>query len=271
MPGAPELPKALKELAYRNAVEVRSGQDFRDHVVRLIRGIKGVARRGRSWAGGKLIIAACVIAVLLALLGMWAVTASGLLLRHNPRSSDPNNSATVPSPVKVPIKVGILFPQQGPMMDGSNAVHDAAQLAIEELNEQGGLLGRPIERIEGDGKSDYREFAALAERFVTQEHVAALFGCRASTNRKAVKPIVEKYDSLLFYPMPFEGLEDSPNIVYLGAAPNQQMMPAIDFMVDKQGKRRLFLVGSDYVFPHAANAILRDYTEATPFFPVHST
>jgi urea transport system substrate-binding protein len=181
----------------------------------------------------------------------------GLLLGRNLRPGPAENAVLAPS--KDPIKVGVLFSLRGPMKDGGSAAHDAAQLAIEELNEQGGVLGRPIERIEGDGKSESNRFAELAEEFITQKHVAALFGCRASFSRKAVLPIVEKHNILLFYPMQFEGLEESPNIIYLGAAPNQQMMTAIDFMVEKQDKRRLFLVGSDYVFPHAANAILRDH------------
>ncbi len=181
----------------------------------------------------------------------------GLLLGHHLRPVPAENPVLAPG--REPIKVGVLFSLRGTMQNGGSAAHDAAQLAIEELNEQGGLLGRPIEGLVGDGKSDYREFADLAKQFITQDHVAALFGCRASTNRKAVKPIVEKYDALLFYPMQFEGLEDSPNIIYLGAAPNQQMMPAIKYMLEKQGKRRLFLVGSDYVFPRAANAILREH------------
>ncbi|HTU21687.1 MAG TPA: transporter substrate-binding protein [Gemmataceae bacterium] len=159
---------------------------------------------------------------------------------------------------KEPIRVGVLFSQRGPMANGGGPAFDAAQLAIDELNQQGGLLGRPVEAIMGDGESNYRKFAALAEKLITQDHVCVLFGTRASFNRKAVRPIVEKHDHLLIYPMQFEGLEDSPNIVYLGAAPNQQMIPAVDYFLEK-GKRRLFLVGSDYVFPHAANAILGDY------------
>jgi urea transport system substrate-binding protein len=185
------------------------------------------------------------------------VLLGGLVLVLNHRPGPVENP--VPAPSQDPIKVGLLFSWTGPMKDGGSAAQDAAQLAIEELNEQGGLLGRPVEAVAEDGESDYRKFEKLARRFISEDHVAALFGCRASSNRKAVLPIIEAHDILLFYPMQFEGLEDSPNVVYLGAAPNQQMMPAIDFMLAKQGKRRLFLVGSDYVFPHAANAILRDY------------
>jgi urea transport system substrate-binding protein len=180
----------------------------------------------------------------------------GLLFWRGFRPAGERNA--VPAASKEPIRIGFLFSHRGPMAEGGRPSHDAAQLAIEELNQQGGLLGRPIEALMGDGKSDSSTFAELAEKFITEEHVCSLFGTRASFNRKAVRPIVEKYDNLLIYPMQFEGLEDSPNIIYLGTAPNQQMIPAIDYFLGK-GKHRLFLVGSDYVFPRAANAILRDY------------
>lgn len=191
------------------------------------------------------------------LLGLLLVGA--LLLWRSTRPGE----AQVPTVAlsKEPIKVGILFSMRGPMASGGSAAHDAAQLAIDELNEQGGLLGRPIVALHGDGQSDYRRFAAEAEKLLTEDYVCALFGTRASTNRKAVGPIVEKHDNVLFYPMQFEGLEDSPNIIYLGAAPNQQILPAIKYMLGRQGKRRLFLVGSDYVFPRSANAILRDHVQ----------
>ncbi|HEY7313977.1 MAG TPA: transporter substrate-binding protein [Gemmataceae bacterium] len=166
----------------------------------------------------------------------------------------------VPALSQEPIRVGVLFSLRGPMANGGGAAHDAAQLAIDELNQQGGVLGRPVEGVVGDGESDYRKFAALAEKLITKDHVCALFGTRASSARKAVRPIVEKYDNLLFYPMQFEGLEDSPNIIYLGVAPNQQMLPALDYLMsEERGKRRIFLIGSDYVFPRTANAILRDH------------
>jgi urea transport system substrate-binding protein len=182
-----------------------------------------------------------------------------LLLGNKLRRDKGENAAPVMSPVtnKESINVGILFSLRGPMASGGSAAHDAAQLAIDELNQQGGSLGHPIEAIHCDGESDYRVFAEQAEKLITKDHVRALFGTRASSHRKAILPIVEKYDNVLFYPMQLEGLEDSPNVIYLGAAPNQQILPAIDYMLGKQGKHRLFLVGSDSVFPRAANEILR--------------
>lgn len=182
---------------------------------------------------------------------------SGLLLWQSFRPAEGENA--LPTPEKEPIKVGILFSLRGPMSSGGSAAHDAAELAIDELNRRGGLLGRTILAVDGDGESDYRKFAELSEKFIADDRVVAIFGCRASSNRKAVLPIVEKHGSLLIYPMQFEGLEESPNIVYLGVSPNQQILPALDYMLGIQGKRRLFLVGSDYVFPRAANEILRDH------------
>jgi urea transport system substrate-binding protein len=191
--------------------------------------------------------------------------AGALLLWHGFRPAEAEDSDAQPSPVAgpsgEPIKVGILFSLRGSMVSGGTAAHDAAQLAVDEINDKGGLLGRPIVPIPMDGESDYHRFAAAAEKLIVEHRVSAIFGTRTSSNRKAVREVVEKHNNLLFYPMQFEGLEDSPNIVYLGVAPNQQIVPAIDHMLGAKGKRRLYLVGSDYVFPHAANVILRDYVE----------
>jgi urea transport system substrate-binding protein len=206
------------------------------------------------------------------MLGLLLLGGGLLLWRSRPTAGTDNGAAKAdaePSkaenmPVasdKEPIKVGILFSLRGPMGSGGKAARDAALLAIEELNKQGGLLGRKVVPVIGNGESNYLKFAAEAERLITKDHVSAIFGTRASVNRKAVKKVVEAHQNLLFYPMQFEGLEQSPNIIYLGAASNQQILPAVDFMHDKLGKRRFFLVGSDYIFPRAANAIIRDYVE----------
>jgi urea transport system substrate-binding protein len=181
---------------------------------------------------------------------------------HQLPSVDAENAAAGSS--EEALKVGVLFSMRGPMASGGSAAHDAAQLAIDELNKQGGLLGRRVVAVHEDGASNHDTFKKAAEKLIQEDRVCVIFGARASANRKAVKEVVEKHDHLLFYPMQFEGLEDSPNIIYLGAVPNQQMFPALDYMLEKQGKHRLFLVGSDYVFPRAANAILRDYVKDRP-------
>ncbi len=158
---------------------------------------------------------------------------------------------------KPTIKVGILHSLSGTMAISEKAVANAALMAIEEINQKGGLLGRKIEPIIVDGKSDWAHFAQEAERLITQEKVSVVFGCWTSASRKTVKPIFEKHKHLLFYPVQYEGLEQSPNIVYTGAAPNQQIIPATKWAFDNIGKR-FFIVGSDYVFPRTASAIMQD-------------
>ncbi|MDB5334469.1 MAG: serine/threonine protein kinase [Planctomycetaceae bacterium] len=158
-----------------------------------------------------------------------------------------------------PIKVGVLHSLSGTMAASSSVVVDATLLAIDEINQSGGLLGRPVKAVVADGRSDYVLFAKEAKRLITEEKVSAVFGCWTSAGRKAVKPVFEELDNLLIYPLQYEGLEESPNIIYMGAAPNQQILPALDWAMSVLNKKRFFLVGSDYVFPRAANAIIKDY------------
>jgi urea transport system substrate-binding protein len=147
------------------------------------------------------------------------------------------------------------------MAISETSVAEATAMAIEEINQQGGLLGRNIEAIVVDGRSDWPTFAREAERLITEEKVSVIFGCWTSGCRKTVKPVLEKYNHLLFYPLQYEGLEQSPNIVYTGAAANQQLIPAVKWCFDHLG-RKFFLVGSDYVFPRTANAIIKDQIAA---------
>jgi urea transport system substrate-binding protein len=158
---------------------------------------------------------------------------------------------------RAPIRVGVLHSLSGTMAISEQSVADATLLAIEEINAGGGLLGRKVEPVVADGQSDWSTFASEAERLITEEKVSAVFGCWTSASRKNVKPIFEKYEHLLFYPVQYEGLEQSPNIVYTGAAPNQQIIPAVKWCFDNLGQK-FFLVGSDYVFPRTANAIIKD-------------
>ncbi len=156
-----------------------------------------------------------------------------------------------------PIKVGVLHSLTGTMAISEKPVVDATLLAIEEINKKGGVLGKKIEPIVVDGKSDWDTFAREAERLINEEKVVTIFGCWTSACRKTVKPVFEKYNHLLVYPIQYEGLEQSPNIFYTGAAPNQQIIPAVKWAFDNLGKR-FFLVGSDYVFPRTANEIIKD-------------
>ncbi|MCS5712407.1 urea ABC transporter substrate-binding protein [Candidatus Berkiella aquae] len=162
---------------------------------------------------------------------------------------------------KPPIRVGILHSLTGTMAFSAASVADATLMAIDEINESGGILGRKIKPIIADGRSDPNHFIEMAEKLITKDKVCVVFGCWSSANRKAIKPVFEKYNHLLIYPIQYEGLEDSPNIIYTGATPNQQIIPAIKWSFDHIGKR-FFLVGSDYVFSRAANEIIKDQIKA---------
>ncbi|OLR58054.1 urea ABC transporter substrate-binding protein [Anaerostipes sp. 992a] len=153
------------------------------------------------------------------------------------------------------VKVGLLHSLTGSMAISEEAVRDAEVLAIEEINESGGVLGKQIEYVEEDGASEPSTFATKAEKLIDSEGVATVFGCWTSSSRKAVKSIFEDYNNLLWYPVQYEGMESSENIVYTGAAPNQQIVPAVEYLKD-QGYKKVFLLGSDYVFPRTANMII---------------
>ncbi|MGN1458192.1 MAG: urea ABC transporter substrate-binding protein [Acutalibacteraceae bacterium] len=153
------------------------------------------------------------------------------------------------------VKVGLLHSLTGSMAISEKAVSDAEKLAISEINASGGVLGKQIEYQEEDGASDPSTFATKAEKLIDQDGVTTVFGCWTSSSRKAVKPVFEDYNALLFYPVQYEGMESSSNIVYTGAAPNQQIVPAIDYLIEK-GYKKFFLLGSDYVFPRTANEII---------------
>jgi urea transport system substrate-binding protein len=147
------------------------------------------------------------------------------------------------------------------MSISEEAVHDAELLAIREINEDGGVLGREIEPVVEDGASDWPTFAEKAEKLLTVDDVSAVFGGWTSASRKAMLPVFEGNNGLLFYPVQYEGLEASPNIFYTGATTNQQIVPALDYLRE-QGMTRVYLVGSDYVFPRTANRIIKAYAEA---------
>ncbi len=159
------------------------------------------------------------------------------------------------------IKVGLLNSLSGTMAISEVTVHDSLMLAIDEINGSGGVLGKKIEPITEDGASDWPTFAEKAEKLISQNHVGAVFGCWTSASRKAVKPVFEKDKALLFYPVQYEGLEQSPYIFYTGATTNQQIVPGLDYL-KAQGKTKLYLVGSDYVFPRTANKIIKAYAAA---------
>ncbi len=163
-----------------------------------------------------------------------------------------------PKSPEPPIVVGVLHSLTGTMAYSESPVVDATLMAIEEINQRRGLLGRRVEAAVVDGRSSGPEFARKAEWLLTQRRVSTIFGCWMSAHRRWVVPLVESHDGILIYPVQYEGLECSPSVFYTGAAPNQQIIPAMRWSFGFLNCKRLFLVGSDYIFPRAANEIIRD-------------
>lgn len=159
------------------------------------------------------------------------------------------------------IKVGILHSLSGTMAISEVAVANAEKLAIEEINADGGVLGKKLVAVEEDGASDWPTFAEKAHKLNTEDGVAAVFGGWTSASRKAMLPVFEKDKALLYYPVQYEGLESSPYIYYQGATTNQQIIPALEYMKEK-GDKKVYLIGSDYVFPRTANKEIQAWAKA---------
>ena len=166
---------------------------------------------------------------------------------------------------ETPIKVGLLHSQTGTMSISESSLRDMELMAIEEINAQGGVLGRPIEACVEDGRSRFTDvFPRKAHKLLAEDKVAVVFGCWTSASRKAVIPVFEEHNGLLFYPVQYEGNESCRNVIYTGAAPNQQILPAMEWLLSSAGgsRKRFYLIGSDYIFPRTANFILRKYLES---------
>ncbi|MCV7019858.1 urea ABC transporter substrate-binding protein [Mycolicibacterium psychrotolerans] len=159
------------------------------------------------------------------------------------------------------IKVGSLNSLSGTMAISEVTVRDSIKLAVDEINAKGGVLGKQVQIVGEDGASDPAVFAQKAEKLIKNDCVAAVFGGWTSSSRKAMLPVFESNNALLYYPVQYEGLESSKNIFYTGATTNQQIVPALDFLKEK-GITSLYLVGSDYVFPQTANRIIKAYAAA---------
>jgi urea transport system substrate-binding protein len=159
------------------------------------------------------------------------------------------------------IEVGFLNSRSGTMAISENTVFDALSLAAEQINAAGGVLGKQLAVVAEDGASEPTIFAEKAQKLIRSDCVAAVFGGWTSSSRKAMLPVFESNNALLFYPVQYEGLESSENIFYTGATTNQQIIPALDYLRE-QGATSLFLVGSDYVFPQTANKIIKAYAAA---------
>ncbi len=169
-----------------------------------------------------------------------------------------------PAPAKAEaktIKVGILHSLSGTMAISETALKDVALMTIEEINAQGGVMGMKLEPVVVDPASNWPLFAEKARQLLTQEKVAAVFGCWTSVSRKSVLPVFKELDGILFYPVQYEGEELEHNVFYTGAAPNQQAIPAVEYLMseDGGGAKRFFLLGTDYVYPRTTNKILRAF------------
>ncbi|MDM9625249.1 urea ABC transporter substrate-binding protein [Rhizobium sp. S152] len=159
------------------------------------------------------------------------------------------------------VKVGILHSVTGTMAISETGSVQAEKLAIEQINAAGGVLGRKIEFIQEDGASDWPTFAEKAKKLLVQDKVASVFGCWTSASRKAVLPVFEQYNGMLYYPTFYEGLEESPNVIYTGQEATQQILAGIDWVVKEKGAKSFYLLGSDYIWPRTSNKIARKHIE----------
>jgi len=160
------------------------------------------------------------------------------------------------------IKVGVLHSLSGTMAISETTLKDTMLMLIEEQNANGGLLGKKLEPVVVDPASNWPLFAEKARELISKEKVAATFGCWTSVSRKSVLPVFEELNSLLFYPVQYEGEESSKNVFYTGAAPNQQAIPAVDYLMNELNVKRWVLAGTDYVYPRTTNKILEAYLKA---------
>ncbi len=162
------------------------------------------------------------------------------------------------------IKVGVLHSLSGTMAISETVLKDTVLMTIDEINAKGGVLGKKLEAVVVDPASNWPLFAEKAKQLITQDKVVVTFGCWTSVSRKSVLPVFEELNSLLFYPVQYEGEELSKNVFYTGAAPNQQAIPAVEYLMSKDGgsAKRFVLLGTDYVYPRTTNKILRAFLKS---------
>ena len=159
------------------------------------------------------------------------------------------------------IKVGVLHSLSGTMAISETTLKDTVLMLIEEQNKKGGILGKQLEAVVVDPASNWPLFAEKTRSLLTKDKVDVIFGCWTSVSRKSVLPVIEELNGVMFYPVQYEGEESSRNIFYTGAAPNQQAIPAVDYLMD-QGVKRWVLAGTDYVYPRTTNKVLEAYLKA---------
>lgn len=159
------------------------------------------------------------------------------------------------------VKVGILHSLTGTMAISETGAQEAEKLAIKQINESGGILGRQIEIIQEDGASDWPTFAEKSRKLLVNDHVAAVFGCWTSASRKAALPVFEQQNGLLYYPTFYEGLEQSHNVIYTGQEATQQILAGLDWVAKEKGAKTYYLIGSDYIWPRTSMKIARKHIE----------
>ena len=173
-------------------------------------------------------------------------------------------SFSSPAQAQDTIKVGVLHSLSGTMAISETVLKDTVLMAIDDINAKGGVLGKKLEPVVVDPASNWPLFAEKAKQLITQDKVAVVFGCWTSVSRKSVLPVFEQNNGLLFYPVQYEGEELSKNVFYTGAAPNQQAIPAVEYLMSKEGggAKRFVLLGTDYVYPRTTNKILRAFLKS---------
>jgi urea transport system substrate-binding protein len=198
------------------------------------------------------------------LLGMAALPAAGLMMPRMAFAQAPATAAVNMTGLAVTdttVKVGILHSVTGTMAISETGSVQAEKLAISQINEAGGILGRKIEFIQEDGGSDWPTFAEKSKKLLVNDKVAAVFGCWTSASRKAVLPVFEQYNGMLYYPTFYEGLEQSKNVIYTGQEATQQILAGIDWVAKEKSAKSFYLLGSDYIWPRTSNKIARKHIE----------
>jgi urea transport system substrate-binding protein len=175
--------------------------------------------------------------------------------------------ATAAAAQEGPIKIGVLHSLSGTMAISETTLKDVMLMLIEEQNKKGGVLGRQLEAVVVDPASDWPLFAEKARELIEVNDVDVVFGCWTSVSRKSVLPVFEELNSILFYPVQYEGEESQRNVFYTGAAPNQQAIPAVDYLMNEEGVERWVLAGTDYVYPRTTNKILEAYLQSKGVAP----
>ena len=160
------------------------------------------------------------------------------------------------------VKIGILHSLSGTMAISETSLRDVVLMAVEEINSSGGVLGKQIAPVVVDPASDWPLFADKAKQLLTQDEVTVTFGCWTSVSRKSCLPVFEEYNGLLFYPVQYEGEEQSLNVFYTAASPNQQLVPAAEYMMEEYEMEKFYLLGTDYVFPRTANKVLKAFLKS---------